>query len=772
MATTAYAVPGTETPAADAMDLHSDNLDFGDVDIDIDLDPAPSADGHEDDISIKDATADNEADAESVNADQDDYMVDHEYAEEQDELHYVDDVDAYKNASHDNPTPQPQGLFQAEDDLLEYSDEEEPSPTDDQGVSVEEQYHETNSTEYVDIGSGGVNSTDKSAVDDYAAKNDDETYNPDVQDEYQNERVDGEAKPAEGEDTAEHASGSQSHAEDDEHTDDNDGGVGLDTHESYEDVEQHDSYSDEEEEFFTFDPRPITINHNGNEYWLFKDYDTDNSGDWLLEDAKEGIYLSLGELLSACRRGLDNEVPDEQELGIRFDHLFNLEVYEDDTACVTLSLQIMLKLYHDLHHQDGIDEPESFYVTLVSRPRITTLLADLFHYAKQNRGYMALSAAVAAGETNFPVALSETTPENAEWETDGNAEVDQQESNSDSEHDGARATAQDQHLSDTIGEKEIAELVEEEGHEDETAYADASHTSQAEVENNEPAEEDHINNSDYAAQAAETNTADFTEHPQPAESTPVVQEFEHDYIEYDDEDEATLQDTNTNPTQRSPSSSTLNADETATGDYTRSVTQTQEHHEDTSYDINALADQEHQNNDLHQPITAESENVDVTAAPENHSWHDEVSHEETLILDPQGSDDKHTPQLDPTSDAAEGVRDFLDDSLDDLENQLNDTEPYFGLDPSLYEINLDNSTKDPDDTFSVHGEGNDLVKDQDGVAVEHSEVAVALSDANLEPSSSNDLLNNSTQGLKRTIEQVGDSSDDTAGSADIKRPRM
>lgn len=439
MATAAQPLSGIDMSAADAMDVHSDSgFDFGDGDIELDLEPAPSAYHHDgdDDVSIHDAATDGGLELHPDSVDQDDFMADNDDLIEPDNIEYgnEDATVVGQSPMSDSATTPAQTLEPADEDLIDYSDDEdEQQPRHDQGI----EYHEGNDAQ------GEVSAVSQVSLEE-------DLQAPASAEEDHDEHRSEHSAPQDttGQDTAvsesrDHES-PQSHQEpqpqaNDEaytHQDSEDGGILLqepespgneaeDNHGNNHSITQDGADNTDlaaapvSQDNEPSELRPVTVNYGGNDLWLFKQYDTDDSGDWLLEDVSLA-GSSMSDLFQACRSALGDDVSNETEIGFRFDHLHNLELYEDNTACVAVALERLVDLYHTLHAQDGDNEPECFYVTLQFRPRFATLLADIAKYAEQGSGFSGLSTAVIAGETHFTKLLSGASTEHdfADWESE------------------------------------------------------------------------------------------------------------------------------------------------------------------------------------------------------------------------------------------------------------------------------------------------------------------------------------------------------------------
>jgi hypothetical protein len=165
---------------------------------------------------------------------------------------------------------------------------------------------------------------------------------------------------------------------------------------------------------------PVNVTFNGKDYWLFQHHDYEGSGDYLLED-DSWFKEPLTDVITACRGALgalDVNVPGDMELGFRLDSLHHVELYQEHSACVFLSLDDILRVYLQLYAQDGITDPDYFCVTLLSRPRISSLLAELSRAAAEGIGYSGLENVIASGQSLFSVHDSHSPTEHSlgEWE--------------------------------------------------------------------------------------------------------------------------------------------------------------------------------------------------------------------------------------------------------------------------------------------------------------------------------------------------------------------
>lgn len=494
MDTSAQAIPVLEVSAPDdTMDVLSDTgFDFDDGDIDLELDTAPSV--HDEDMSINDAGTDGGIDMHEETFDQDDFMADNG------DLIEEDDMDNNDGAAGDiQIVDEGSIVFEADmlappdEDLIDYSDDEAQQQVKMHSPSV----HEEDTQAFVDTEITSITNDDFDQT-----QHDEQPYEPAEVTSQHAQVHEIEAKSLDGKDAGSqhHSADARSQHDDVEegHAHAVDGGVLLPTDEHSHDGDdavagqiteaQHDVDDDSdsnESHASEIELRPVTVNYAGNELWLFKQHDLDESGDFLLEDLSVA-KSSISDVFQACRLSLGDDVSGEHEIGFRFDNLHGLELYEDNTACVAVSLERMVDLYHTLQAQDENEDPECFYVTLQFRPRFATLLADVAQYAEQGSGYSALNAAVVAGETHFSNVFPDTPVEHeyAEWD-DEEADDDEasspaidrsvtaEEQNAD-ERDHSLLGAEDQKDQEKETKKQD-ERGEEEVHEQEVQRDDHDH---------------------------------------------------------------------------------------------------------------------------------------------------------------------------------------------------------------------------------------------------------------------------------------------------------
>ncbi|KAJ4376580.1 hypothetical protein N0V86_006694 [Didymella sp. IMI 355093] len=821
MTTTAQVIPALEVSAPDEnMDVLSDTaFDFDDGDIDLDLDAAPSI--HDDDMSLNDAATDGGIEM-SEHVDQDDFMVDHSDLIEEDDV-YNEGADVVsQNADESAATFEANMLAPPDEDLIDYSDDEAQQPVKMHSPSIHE---EEDVQVSFDLAEASAQLDDH--VEDVQTQEDKQQPKPSTAaNEEARIQDDAAENPKTAEVDVEHDIQQRAELQnvDDEadiHADD-EGGVALptDEHSHHDDQtapehreEQQDVHEDHESVHHNdqqIELRPVTVNYAGNELWLFKQHDLDDSGDFLLEDLSVA-KSSISDLFHACRLSLGDDVSGEHEIGFRFDHLHNLELYEDNTACVAVSLERMVDLYHTLQAQDSNEDPECFYMTLQFRPRFATLLADIAQYAEQGSGYSALDAAVSAGETHFSNVFSTASTEHdhVEWDEEENEEGDASSPasvHSVTKEDVDADEPEEQQFSDVEEQEEEEEqgesfsqddtqheegvALQQEPEQDSNAQDEDSHDAQeaANLDSSniaaasDTAERDEPKHQSQLGTVAQRHESDSHDERTPDQIAHEKQEAE-DFVDYsDDEDE---QENTIAPHEASPSSSTVQGDDLTEvqqpsfapehekrddadaaeadfeehGDDTTLLTQTQYDDDANHYAFQDYAEN-YEQGDPFQDYQADGTVGDPFeangsyAGDTNQDFADynfqEMEGEINLGFDEQPLDEaSHGDYGDETYEAVENVTHA--DALLDLDNA-----PEWAID-------ADPASNLPgEDAVLLHDDTTAHEDDEGGVVEQPG--ATTSSAADLTLTSSNDHKPSSPQRQKRSIDEVGDGLDDAPES--------
>ncbi|KAH7406911.1 hypothetical protein DE146DRAFT_606995 [Phaeosphaeria sp. MPI-PUGE-AT-0046c] len=557
---------------------------------------------------------------------------------------------------------------------------------------------------------------------------------------------------------------SEVHGTADDHSEGDDGGVQLQDYDDHADAsEHHDDYEDHR----SIETRPITVNYEGNELWLFKQHDTDDSGDWLTDDISL-IHSSLSDLFQACRAALGEDISNETELGLRFDHFHNMEIYEDSTACVAVSLERMVELYHALQAQDGRTDPESFYMCLLSRPRFASLLSDVAKYAEQGSGYSAFNAAVAAGETHFVDQFSEhTTPhEDAEWDNaDGADDGEHQEGTESAGEDGLGVELQE-HDGNSRSEEEAAA----DEHDHPSVPATATH-SEYEADASQHATPHHADVEEPHQQAT-TNPSPEQDLEQQSEAQ--KEQLSKDTVDYSDqEDDAEPQKVVSH--DGSLSSTTLQVDHSVTDEASVPVPEETE-----------VGNEGHDHDYLNGEYDFHAGTEELYDQDDNAESYQEYDQGDAQAYDqgePLGESQASAAIAYPAEADLEGLtnQEYNGYDHDDLDQQLeNDFISGADLDgifagESLNDAN-DNDFLDLDSAPEwANGQENISALPDDAILVNHEDimqdgkvedggleqpVVAASSAADPVAASSTDLHQVSPQGQKRSIDEVGDTVDD------------
>lgn len=773
MSTAIQPISNLDLTAPDVMDLHSDDgLDFGDGDIELNLEPP--AHRQEDDVSITDATADTGLDTHHIPADQDDFMADHEEYIEEDEINYGDDTSVTHALTGNTAATQEQSLAPADEDLIDYSDDEDEQPQDYQGASL--QQAATDVAQDTAQGSGGAiqakptlgkapmygsrPSHDRATTSHPLEDDDNTVLEADEHDRYDAQEADNEA---------------------DEHTDGDDGGVLLQGHDAPINGVENDNDDNEDQQ--DFELRPITINYEGNELWLFKQYDTEGSGDFLLEDVSI-IHSNMSDFFKACRSCLGEDISHETELGLRFDHLHNMELYEDSIACVTVSLERMINLYHTLQAQDGNHDPESFYLCLLSRPRFATLLADVAKHVEQGSGYSGFNSAVAAGETHFADAHSghSTEHEVMEWEND--------------EEEGANP-----HTESPSEAEPGVEYAEPEGQEDEEHGDDEENIEYGVVQdvrengatllNTTGQDHDGVvttpqadaDNSETIAQTSQS-ISPSAQHKSPssivdATSDARAEQLLNDTVDYSDvkDDEDSAEPGVAPTTNPSAPSSTVQGDPADTSVHSATSGKTESAHDLHQNEVSHNAEAEfdaHQSNvqEFGDEVTAESYQDYTHAYDEEDPFPGfQVDNTEDYSTEPDfaGYTNQDYANYDYQELDQQLQNDFLSggefnanvvDNSATVENNYTGEDDFLNLNAPEWGNDQDPLDMTEGETM-VHGASQDE-EEEDGAAEQPAVAASSAADA--VAASSTGLTNSSPQGQKRSIDEVGVSVDDAPDS--------
>jgi hypothetical protein len=757
-------------------------------------------------------------------ADQDDFMADQGDLIEEDDVYNDDDAATVSQPVGDGvPTFETDMLAPPDEDLIDYSDDEAQQPVKMHSPSVHEE-------EDVQV-SYDVEPTSAPADEQHQGSQ----TQGDAQPLEPTEASDVESETHEDDDAADtleqnaaspeyRSQGSELHREDDDedhvHADD-DGGVALpaDGHSYHigdhaveqEEGVQQDARNDNENDHHNdqqIELRPVTVNYAGNELWLFKEHDLDGSGDFLLEDLSVA-KSSISDLFQACRLSLGDDLSGEHEIGFRFDHLHNLELYEDNTACVAVSLERLVDLYHTLHAQDGNEDPECFYITLQFRPRFATLLADVAQYAEQGSGYSALDAAVAAGETHFSNVFSSASTEHDHVEWDEEEHEDDDASSPGSAHSNAPQEAEggepdEQHLKDVEGQEgeqeqntgqdyaqqqqsvdlteglhQTVDIQDEESHPIQEAANVATLESAAPPAPTEHLEEAHKLESEAAV---EQHVSESHDERTPDQIAHDKQEAE-DFVDYSD-DEEDPEAKSVPVHEPSPSSSTIQGDE---------PTETQESGVDPDHDARG--------GENAAEIGFDEHDDDATLLTET-QYGDDANH--YAFQDYAETYDQGEPFQDFQADGTEEDPFEANDTLNDDTNQdfadynYQDTEGNVNLGFDEHPLDDTNHGDHVDETFEAvedvsHADafvdldnapewaidaepasnlpGEDAVLLHDDTTHEDEEggaddqpAATTSTAADLALASSNEHKPSSPQGQKRSIDEVGDGTDDAPDS--------
>lgn len=837
MTTTAQAVPSLEVSAPDDnMDVLSDTgFDFGDGDIDLDLDTAPSV--QDDDMSLNDTATDGGIDIDEPAGDQDDFMADHGDFIEEDDMYNDGDMAAESQTVIDvAPTFEADMLAPPDEDLIDYSDDEAQqqvkmhSPSGQEGELAQVVYEAEAASVPVDDQNDPTQGDADPIKPTENTRREVQTHDDGDLEDVEEDKAIPEHQAADADVQREDHNEDYTHADNggvplpiDEHShshsdkDDADDVVTEQQAESQQDAGNTSESDHNDTQQIDF--RPVSVNYAGNELWLFKQHDLDESGDFLLDDLSVA-KSSISNLFRACRLSLGDDVSGEHEIGFRFDHLHNLELYEDNTACVAVSLERLVDLYHTLQAQDGNDDPECFYVTLQFRPRFATLLADVAQYAEQGSGYSALDAAVAAGETHFSNAFSSASTEHdqVEWDQD----IDDEDASSPGSAHGTTADGVDvaehdkQHLDEDgaqIGEQDEEDETQEEHASQEHPHgldskADWNQTLGTQDEGTHPDQENVDSDSprstapqvsieraglqlDPKSDAAEQQDSEPQDKRTPDQIAHDKQEAE-DFVDYsDDEDDQEIKSVPVH--EPSPSSSTVQGDDPS------EIPESGLAHEHDVHDNETTTEAGFDENDDNATLLTQTQYGDDA---NHYAFQDytETYEQGDPFQGYQADGTAGDPFEANSAYNGDTNQDFADYNFQDLEAEVSlgfDEQP---LDEANRDehgnetfeavedvthadafLDFDNAPEwaidaDPapnlpgEDAVLLHDDAADHGNDEGG-AVEQP-AATTSSAADLAPTSSNDPETLSLQGQKRSIDEVGDGIDIAPNSTGTARYSM
>ncbi|KAF1980101.1 hypothetical protein BU23DRAFT_594439 [Bimuria novae-zelandiae CBS 107.79] len=799
MSTAALSAPHLEITAPDTMDLHSDSgLDFGDGDGDGDIDlDQRSTGGVDDDVSLRDAATGAGQDMQTLSGDQDDFMADNEDLIEEDVV--VEDVQVSEEPEVAVP----------EEDLIDYSDEED-AAADETHLVVDTPQNDVQNNAMVI----GDDDEERSIVvepvqlDEHAREDatvsqpvDDAQGQGDMipvqeQDPYSVQHSGEQAASEEHGQSQEdvhveaEASGDDSHSHErkisaaaiDHSTDTSTGNVAIE--QSGQDVQDNNFH-------------PVNVHFNGHDYWLFKHHDYEGSGDYLLED--ESFFTQpVHMVIDACREALQSlgkVVSNDVELGFCLDSLHNVELYEEHPTCRFFNLNDILRVYLQLYAQDGITDPEYFCITLLSRPRLTSLLAELTKAATEGIGYSGLESAITSGQTAFSAHFSHDSPaqDHRSWdEADEEeaqavqsdheaAEQDERGGEREGEHQEDHERANGDHHEQREEEQEHVEVVHQEEHDEQVSEnaADKAEEEAAEVvaSNNDVSANDPIAKTDGHVEQSAGNTATPEQDPQ---------NLEEDLLDYSDDEYNEEPDKEVQTTQASSESATIQGDEPpqARGQLEDEVPEEQqsEHADDSKYDDGAehaagaeqvvpdgqagLSDETFAEYEGHEYSYGEYDGQDYGEEYEGEygqEYNDGQDFEDYPAYDDAQGNDENTNYHD---DLGQQPADHVDDPQ--VTAGTNSSEPAAVEDPVQAPkdlLGLDDAAAARLAVEKQHAAEDEIgYSDEEDGSVSQALVA-ASGAADTVAASSSELQNLSPQGQKRTIDEVGNDQVDATQSA-------
>jgi hypothetical protein len=805
MSTAALPAAHLEVTPPDTMDIHSeDGLGFDDGDVDIDLDFG-SPGGVDDDESLRDAGTDAGQDMQAVLGDQDDFMADNEDIIDEDVVDEDVEVDLHPHsAEHTNAleTSLPAGL---EDDLIDYSDDEDAIVGESIVATIARQTDSLDDP-VIPAESGDKSEGNPSHPGSHAGE--DEARLQDATDTRQEQSDlapvqspilyttqqphDASAQPDEQSQHDLHDELETSTREVPKQERRASDPTVFSTTTGVDDSSIEHAAQDAQDANF----HPVNVNFNGKDYWLFQHHDYEGSGDYLLED--DSLFKQpLNAVINACREALgalDVDVPGDLELGFRLDSLHHVELYEEHSTCVFFSLDDILRVYMQLYAQDGITDPDYFCVTLLSRPRISSLLAELSRAAAEGIGYSGLDNVIASGLTLFPVHDFHSPTEHSfgEWEGGDRQETSQAEDHPEvCEQDYHKREQQENHDREGIlgshekghGDDDWHQENNEQEHEPELEPKPETTADVSEEEVNAA-----VSKSDNATAGTATANASKTAEQSIIHTAVLeqhIQDPQENFLDYsDDESDENAPGDQAQASRISSTSATVQGDDPSqTQEYAKDVTQDEQqghHHDEAPHDDLA---------NLSAGALAEYEGNDYSYGEFDGQAYGETYEEEYEQENIEGQESEGYAAYDAAQANVENTN-----HLGDLKQQSADHAEDLSV-----TAELDVSEPDiVDDTFEVFEGANDFLDFEDTIAAPQQSVNNdaaedeldysdeedgAVGQALVAPSAAADTVvasstepqNLSPQGQKRSIDEVGNDVVDatiSTGMLSRNRPRV
>ncbi|KAF2442901.1 hypothetical protein P171DRAFT_51640 [Karstenula rhodostoma CBS 690.94] len=797
MSTAALPALHLEATAPDTMDLHSEDglgFDDGDVDIDIDL---RSAGGVDDDESLRDAGIDAGQDPQAVPGDQDDFMADNEDLIEEDINEDVE-LDLYPHSAEHTNALEPSPPAGPEEDLIDYSDDEDAAVD---GDTVATNAPQTDALDdpviAAELGDKpGVNNLSRhgSQAGEDEIKSQHTTNTHDEQtDSVPLQAQDLHTTQQPGDDSAQPDEQSQPGIHDDvensgQETHSSDHGTSAPTVFPTAAGIDKSSTGQAEQDDPDVNFHPVNVNFNGKDYWLFQRHDYEGSGDYLLED-DSFLKQPLNSVINACREALgalDVDVPGDFELGFCLDSLHQVELFEEHSTCAFFSLNDILRVYLQLYVQEGITDPEYFCISLVSRPRVSSLLAELSRAATEGIGYSGLDNLIASGQSLFSVHKSQSPTEYSfgEWEGDDVQEVSKVQD----DPDVGEQVQHEEEQQENYEREDVHGSHEEQGSGDRDWQQESNHEHDP-----EPEPELTIDISEEQVTAATsasgnavsgTTTASVSKDvEQPiidtAGSEQNLQDPEENFLDYsDDEYDEDAPDDRAQASRIESISATVQGDDPSQAqDYVENVAQAEQQSEhpvegspggQAASGVNALT--EYEGNDYSYgefdrqaygeiyeeyeqdfPEDEEAEGYpgyDIAQANVEHTNH---------VGDGEQQSASHAGDLNVTAEFYVEEHGVVDDAFEG-----SDDFPEFGDTAAVPQQTVNHDAAEDELDYSDD--------EEDGVAGQALVAASAAADTVV--TSSTEPRNLSPQGQKRTIDEVGNDVVDATTSTDAKRPRV
>ncbi|QKX62075.1 uncharacterized protein TRUGW13939_09231 [Talaromyces rugulosus] len=128
----------------------------------------------------------------------------------------------------------------------------------------------------------------------------------------------------------------------------------------------------------------VKVLYQGSEISMFPPREGDASETYFLQD--EGLaYETVDHLFKECRTILGEHASDSDSLVFDIDSL-GIQLSEDNIFNPKVTLSQLVDVYVHLCRNEGVEKPEPLYLTLTTRPNLSTELSTLLNTAAEGKG--------------------------------------------------------------------------------------------------------------------------------------------------------------------------------------------------------------------------------------------------------------------------------------------------------------------------------------------------------------------------------------------------